>query len=81
MVYPRTGSDVNTVGVVSGTGPVGMRLTSRLRYFVSGIAYPDLMVLGAANSKAPKPSVRGWGYFGPAWTVESGDLAWRASTP
>jgi dienelactone hydrolase len=76
LVYPRPGSDTATVGVVAGTGPVGMRLTNRLRYFVSGIAYPDLMVLDRFNSSAP--AIRGWGYFGPAWTIESGAFAWRA---
>ena len=58
MVYPRPGSDIATVGVVAGTGPVGMRLTSRLRYFISGIAYPDLVVLDTLNPKSPTPAVR-----------------------
>ena len=30
-----------------------MRLTSRLRYFVSGIAYPDFLVLDTLSRKAP----------------------------
>jgi dienelactone hydrolase len=81
MVYPRSGTDTATVGIVAGTGPVGMRLTSRLRYFVSGIAYPDFLLLDVANSKAPAVSVRSWGYFGSAWTVEPSDFAWRPSTP
>lgn len=81
LVYPRSGTDTGTVGVVAGTGPVGMRLTSRLRYFVSGIAYPDFLVLDTLSRKAPTVSVRGWGYFGPEWSVESGDFAWRAATP
>ena len=55
MVYPRPGSDIATVGVVAGTGPVGMRLTSRLRYFVSGIAYPDLVVLDTLNRSRRRP--------------------------
>ena len=46
FVYPRPASDTGLVGVVSGTGPVGMRLTDRLRYFVSGVAYPDLLIFG-----------------------------------
>ena len=75
MVYPRPGSDIATVGVVAGTGPVGMRLTSRLRYFISGIAYPDLVVLDTLNPKSPTPAVRAWGYFGPEWTVEPGEIA------
>jgi len=81
IVYPRTGSDTATVGIVGGTGPVGMRLTSRLRYFVSGIAYPDLLVLDTLSPKAPTLSVRGWAYFGPGWTVEPGDFAWRMAKP
>jgi hypothetical protein len=81
LVYPRAGTDTGTVGVVAGTGLVGMRLTSRLRYFVSGIAYPDFLVLDTLSRKAPTASVRGWGYFGPDWSVDSGDFAWRAATP
>jgi dienelactone hydrolase len=81
MVYPRPGSDIATVGVVAGTGPVGMRLTTRLRYFISGIAYPDLVVLDTLNPKSPTPAVRAWGYFGPEWTVEPGEIAWRANVP
>jgi hypothetical protein len=81
MVYPRAGTDSEVVGVVAGTGPVGMRLTSRLRYFVSGISYPDFFVLDTLSRKAPTVSVRGWGYFGPDWSVDSGEFAWRAATP
>jgi hypothetical protein len=81
MVYPRSSSESATVGVVAGTGPLGMRLTSRLRYFVSGIAYPDLLVLDTLGPQASSSSIRCWGYFGPQWTVEPGELAWRANSP
>ena len=81
MVYPRAGTDTATVGVVAGTGPMGMRLTSRLRYFVSGIEYPDFLLLDTGSTKARNVSIRGWGYFGGEWTVEPGDFAWRATTP
>src|SRR5262249_46767066 len=43
---PRPGSDRAAVAVVAGTGLAGMRLTDRLPYFVSGVAYPDCAVLG-----------------------------------
>ena len=42
---------------------------------------PDLVVLDALNPKLPTPAVRAWGYFGPEWTVEPGEIAWRASAP
>ncbi len=43
MVYPRYGSDAATVGVVAGTGPIGMALTNRVRYlcFWSRLPRPD----------------------------------------
>jgi hypothetical protein len=77
MVRPRAGSDVAMVGVVGGTGPAGMRLTDRLRWFVSGIVYPDLMILGPDVLSAGTADVRAWGFFGPDWQVDSGEIAWR----
>ena len=77
MVRPRAGSDVAMVGVVGGTGPAGMRLTDRLRWFVSGIVYPDLMVLGPNVLSTGTSDVRAWGYFGLDWQVDSGEIAWR----
>ena len=38
-------SEMASVGVVSGTGLMGLRLTERLPYFTSGVAYPDCMLL------------------------------------
>ena len=65
MVYPA-GSDSAVVGVVGGTGPTGMRLTNRLRYFISGIPYPDLLLLDAAGGKSTgQSSIRAWAYSGP----------------
>jgi hypothetical protein len=77
MVRPRPGSDVAMVGIVGGTGPVGMRLTDRLRWFVSGIVYPDLMVLGPKVLSEGTADVRAWGYFGLDWQIDSGEIAWR----
>ena len=41
LVYPRPDSETALVGVVGGTGIEGSRATNLLRYFVSGVAYPD----------------------------------------
>ena len=47
LIRPRPGSDRASVAAVSGTGMIGLRLTERLPYFTSGIAYPDCLVLRA----------------------------------
>ncbi len=77
FIRPRPGSDVASVGVVSGTGAPGMRLTGRLRYFLSGVAYPDLAVIGPEMLAEGVVGVRVAGFFGQDWSVEAGDIAWR----
>jgi hypothetical protein len=50
-----------------------------LRYFVSGINYPDFLLLGADGLQRGTDGIRAWGYFGPDWSIEEGDVAWRDS--
>ena len=77
FVRPRPGSDRALVGVVSGSGPAGMRLTDRLAYFVSGSGFPDCLVLGPEMLTKGSEGVRGAGFFGNDWGVTTGDFAWR----
>jgi poly(3-hydroxybutyrate) depolymerase len=77
FVRPRPGSDRATVAAVSGTGLPGMRLTERLPYFVSGIAYPDCLILGTESLTRGMEGVRAAGFFGMDWGVASGEFAWR----
>ncbi len=65
------------VGVVGGTDVSGMRLTDRLPYFVSGVAYPDLTVFGPEVLEKGFEGVRVAGFFGNDWEVASGEFAWR----
>jgi len=76
FIRPRPGSDVASVGVVSGSGPAGMRLTDRLPYFVSGVGYPDCIVLGPEVLSEGTEGVRAAGFFGLDWSVDSGSFAW-----
>lgn len=81
-VRPRVGGSRATVGVVGGTGPFGMRMTTRLRYFWSGIAYPDFLLFGAdsidpKSGGRPSEDVRAAGYFDSDWGVDSGAVLWR----
>jgi predicted esterase len=76
FVRPRPGSDRALVGVVTGSGVTGMRLTDRLPYFVSGVGYPDCVVFGPEVLSKGTTAVRGAGFFGMDWTVEKGEFAW-----
>ncbi len=69
-VYPRPGSDRTLVGIVSGTGLPGLRLTERLPYFVSGVAYPDWIVIGPEMLQAGIGGVRAAGFFGNNWLMD-----------
>jgi hypothetical protein len=77
FIRPRPGSEQALVGVVAGTGVAGMRLTERLPYFVSGVAYPDCIVLGPEVLTSGTAGIRVAGFFGVDWAVESGEFAWR----
>jgi hypothetical protein len=77
FLRPRPGSEVACVGVVSGTGLPGMKLTDRLNYFLSGVAYPDCTVIGADMLRSGAEGVRAAGFFGNDWSVENGEFAWR----
>jgi dienelactone hydrolase len=76
-VRPRPGSDTASVGIVAGTGPAGMRLTNRLRWFIAGVVYPDVMILEPKILTDGTAGVRACGYFGLDWGPETGEIAWR----
>lgn len=77
FIHPHPNSDFALVGVVSGTGVTGMRLTDRLPYFLSGVGYPDCIVLGTETLSQGINGVRAAGYFGLDWSVTKGEFAWR----
>ncbi len=80
LIYPRMGSNVRSVGVVGGTGLSGMRLTDRLPYFVSGVAFPDVTLISPEMLAKGSTGILAAGFFGNDWKVESGDFAWRDSS-
>jgi dienelactone hydrolase len=74
--YPRPGSERALVGVVSGTGLAGLRLTERLPYFVSGVAYPDWIAIGTDMLQSGTNGVRGAGFFNNDWQIDPEQSAW-----
>lgn len=67
---------LHSVGVVSGTGMPGLRLTERMPYFVSGVALPDWTVFRSTMLTRGAEGLVGAGFFGSDWSVESGESAW-----
>lgn len=77
FVRPRPGTDLASVGIVAGSGIAGLKLTAGLPYFVSGVEYPDCMVLDGRLAREGSAGIITAGYFGPDWGLESGEFAWR----
>jgi dienelactone hydrolase len=75
LVRPRAGSDRSMVVAIVGTGLPGMRLTDRIPYFTSGVAFPDLTILGVES--LADGAIRAAGFFGIDWGVNSGEILWR----
>ncbi|MFI4915385.1 MAG: prolyl oligopeptidase family serine peptidase [Phycisphaerales bacterium JB060] len=81
FAYPRAGTDDALVGVVAGTGPVGRRLADEPRYFISGVGYPDWLLMTPdvldSGAEGGLEGVIGAGFFGPDWSVDPAQSAWR----
>ena len=77
FVYPRKDSDRALIGVVGGTGIEGLRSTARLRYFVSGVAYPDLVLLSADFLKVGNDALIAAGYWNSQWQIDGAEIVWR----
>ena len=76
-IYPRPGSDQSLVAVVAGTGPAGLRLTERLPYFVSGVAFPDWIVIGADMLRDGVQGIRAAGFYDNDWQLDPNQTGWR----
>lgn len=74
FLRPRPGSDIAYVGVVSGTGLIGLKLTDRVPYFLAGVAFPDCSVFGAETLSTGAEGARIAGFFGEDWSVENGEF-------
>jgi hypothetical protein len=77
FVRPRPNSDIASVGVVSGSGMTGMRLTDRLPVFVSGVAYPDWTLLSPDMLTQGAKGLLACGFFGQDWGLTTGESAWQ----
>lgn len=66
-IRPRPGSARASVGVVFGTGGAGLRLTERLPYFLSGVGFPDYLIVEPEILEGKIGGVAAAGFFGLDW--------------
>jgi len=76
FVRPRPGSKIATVGVISGTGLVGMKSANMNMYFISGSGFADLLVFSADMLMKHFEGVKCVAYFGLDWSLEKAHIAW-----
>ncbi len=74
FVRPRTGSRNASVGIVSGTGIIGMNLNNRLPYLNPGIGLPDCTIFDSDILLKGEEGILMTGFFGLDWTVENGEF-------
>ncbi len=74
FIRPRPDSDIASVVVVSGTGPIGMRSTYPTSFFVPFVRYPDCVIARADAVDNRRSEDLAAGYFGLDWSVENGEF-------
>lgn len=74
FVRPRAGSETACVGVIAGTGIVGMRMNNRLPYLNPGFGLPDCTVLNTEVLTRGDEGILMTGFFGLDWSVEHGEF-------
>ena len=78
MVRPKPNSDLNSIGLISGTGLPGMRATVCLPYFVSGIHYPDYIILNSRSWTQGNEAIVAAGFFDQEWKMQLDQDAFHA---
>jgi hypothetical protein len=74
FIRPRKGSKIASVGVVSGTGIIGMKINNRLPYLNPGIGLPDCTVFNSDILQKGEYGIVLTGFFGLDWSEEKGEF-------
>ncbi len=76
LIRPRADSAIASVGVVAGTGSKGQWAVDPNRYFVSGTAYPDFMVITPEMYTKGMLGIPVAGYFDNDWNLDESNTVW-----
>ena len=78
FIRPRPRSDLASVGVISGSGQAGERLTDQLPVFFAGVGWPDWMVLDSSTLQQGTDGIIGTGFFAEDWSFDESQSAFNA---
>lgn len=70
FIYPRSGSDTASVGVIAGTGILGMKATVKNNYFAGFNGYPDLLIFDTGYVKEGLDGILISGFFNNQWKID-----------
>ncbi|MDB5210051.1 MAG: hypothetical protein JWQ30_878 [Sediminibacterium sp.] len=73
ILRPIKQSLVNSVGVIGGTGLVGMRATLGNQYFAGGSGFADYMIFSLEMLAKGSEGIKMAGYFDNNWKITGGD--------
>lgn len=77
FIVPRADSDKASVGVVTATGPKGMKAAYANHYLVNGTTFPDFTLFNGSVLSQGIDAVKCAGFFGNDWSIENGDFEWK----
>ena len=77
FVRPIAGTADKTVGVISGSGIKGMKLTDRRNYMQPGSAFPDITLFNSDIITKGIEGVLASGFFGLDWSVDKGEIVYK----
>ncbi len=77
FIFPRTDSNTASIGVVTATGPEGMKAAFANNYLVNGTFFPDVMIFNEQVLMEGLAGIDCSGFFGNDWSAENGDFVWR----
>ena len=77
FVRPMSGTRGGSVGVISGSGIKGMKLTDRRNYMQPGSAFPDITLFNSDIITKGIEGVLASGFFGLDWSVDKGEIVYK----
>ena len=77
FIFPRTDSDVASVGVVTATGKGGMKAAYANHYLVNGTTFPDVMIFDEDFLSNGLQSIKCAGFWSNEWSYDGGDFVWK----
>jgi hypothetical protein len=73
FIFPRPDSQTASVGVVAGTGEIGMKSLYPNDYFSGITGFPDLIIFNVDWLRDGVTAIKVAGFFGNDWSVDKGD--------